>query len=66
MTQNEFDSCLNNKESKDKILNNQLSAHKEFNIKTTPTFIINGQPLKGSKTIDTFRKIFDNILSNQT
>ena len=66
MTQNEFDNCLDNEELKDKIYTDQLTAHKEFNIQTTPSFIINGKLLKGSKSIDTFRKIFDNVLSNQT
>ena len=66
MTQNEFDNCLDDNELKDKIYNNQLKAHKEFNMQTTPSFIINGKLLQGSKSIDTFRKIFDDILSNKT
>ena len=66
MTKKEFDSCLSNKELEDEIINKQLNAHKEFNIQTTPSFIINGKLIQGSKSIDTFRKIIDNILSDQT
>lgn len=64
MTREEFDSCLQNEELKNEILENQLKANKELNIKTTPSFIINGKLVEGNKSIKTFRKIFDNILNN--
>ena len=64
MTKEEFDGCLNNKDLENKILSHQIRAHEEFNIKTTPSFIINGRLIEGNKSIDTFRKTFDSILSN--
>jgi len=64
MTREEFDLCLNNKDLENKILSHQLEAQKEFRIKSTPSFIINGKLLEGNKSINTFRKTFDNILSN--
>tara|TARA_B100001123_G_scaffold450763_1_gene623534 strand:+ start:2695 stop:3315 length:621 start_codon:yes stop_codon:yes gene_type:complete len=64
MTREEFDECLNNKDIENKILSNQIRAHEEYNIKTTPSFIINGKLIEGNKSIDTFRKTFDSILSN--
>jgi len=64
MTKEEFDECLNNKDLENKILSHQIRAHEEYNIKTTPSFIINGTLIEGNKSIDTFRKTFDTILSN--
>ena len=64
MTKEEFDGCLNNKDLENKILSHQIRAHEEYNIKTTPSFIINGTLIEGNKSIDTFRKTFDTILSN--
>ena len=64
MTREEFDSCINNEELKNKILEKQLKANKELNINTTPSFIINGKLIEGNKSIKTFKKIFDNILNN--
>ena len=64
MTREEFDECLNNKDIENKILSNQIRAHEEYNIKTTTSFIINGKLIEGNKSIDTFRKTLDSILSN--
>ena len=63
MTENEFEKCLNNKDLENKILADQLKAHEELNIKTTPSFVINGKLIEGNKPIDIFRKTFDKILS---
>ena len=62
MTQKEFNNCLNDKDMENKILSGQLEAQKQLNIRTTPSFIINGKKLEGNKPIDTFRNIFESIL----
>ena len=64
MSRSEFDSCLADKEIENQILKNQIAAQKEFKIQTTPSFVINGSLVEGNKPIETFRIIFDNILSN--
>ena len=64
MSKEEFDKCLNDKDLENKILSHQLKAQKNLNIRTTPSFVINGKLLEGNKSIETFREIFDNILSN--
>ena len=64
MTRDEFDLCLANKEIENQILTNQIKAQREFKISTTPSFIINGKLIEGNKPIETFKKIFDNILDN--
>ena len=63
MSRSDFDSCLANKEIENQILKNQIAAQQQFRIKTTPSFVINGSLVEGNKPIDTFRTIFDNILS---
>ena len=62
MTQKEFNNCLNDKDMENKILSGQLEAQKQLNIRTTPSFIVNGKKLEGNKPIDTFRNIFESIL----
>ena len=45
------------------ILEGVMSAQKEFNIRSTPSFIINGVLYSGNKSIKEFRQIIDKILS---
>jgi len=40
-----------------------MAVQKEFKIKSTPSFIINGNLLQGNKSIKDFRQIIDKILS---
>ena len=64
MTREEFDSCLSNKELENQILGDLLYAQKTFNIKTTPSFVINGKIIEGNKSIDKFRNIIESMLVN--
>ena len=52
-----------NKELENLILQGIINAQEEFNIKSTPSFIINGKLLEGNKPIKDFRQIIDKILS---
>ena len=63
MTKEEFDSCINNKELESKILQVVINAQNEYNIRSTPSFLINGLLLEGNKSIKEFRQIIDKILS---
>ena len=47
-----------------KILRGLVNAQNEFNIGTTPSFLINGTLLKGSRPFKSFKKIIDNLLKN--
>ena len=47
-----------------KILEEIIAAQNEFEIRTTPSFLINGQLLEGNKPIKVFRQIIDKILSD--
>ena len=63
MTKEEFDSCLSDVDLENEILEGVLGAQKEFNIKSTPSFLINGNLVEGNKNIKEFRQIIDKILS---
>ena len=63
MTKEEFDACISNKKIEEKILQKVISAQNEFNIRSTPSFLINGNLIEGNKSIKEFRQIINKILS---
>ncbi len=63
MTKDEFNSCYTNLDNENLILEGVMAAQKEFNIKSTPSFVVNGNILEGNKSIKEFRQIIDKILS---
>jgi len=62
MTKDEFDSCINDVVLETSILNGLMIAQEELNIKSTPSFIINGVLVEGNKSIKEFRLMIDKIL----
>ena len=64
MTKENFDTCLSNVDLENKILQKVIAAQSEFNIRSTPSFLINGDLLEGDKSIKVFRQILDKILSD--
>ena len=64
MTKENFDTCLSNVDLENKILQEVIAAQGEFNIRSTPSFLINGDLLEGDKSIKVFRQILDKILSD--
>ena len=63
MTKEEYDACIYNTELENEILEGVMEAQNQFNIKSTPSFIINGKLIEGNKSIKEFRQIIDKILS---
>ena len=63
MTKENFNNCIENVELENEILKEVMNAQSEFNIKSTPSFIINGILLEGDKPIKEFRQIINKILS---
>ena len=63
MKKEDFEACINNKDLEDKIIQEIIDAQEEFQIKNTPSFLINGNLVSGNKTIKEFRQIIDKILS---
>ena len=63
MKKDDFDACLANVDLENNLLEGVMSAQREFNIRSTPTFIVNGVLYSGNKDIKEFRQIIDKILS---
>jgi protein-disulfide isomerase len=63
MTKEEFETCINNTELENIILQAVIAVQNEFNIQSTPSFLINGNLVEGNKSIKEFRQIIDKILS---
>ena len=63
MTKVEFNECYSNLDNENLILEGVMAAQKDFNIKSTPSFVINGNLVEGNKNIKEFRQIIDKILS---
>ena len=63
MTKEEYDASIYNTELENEILEGVMEAQNQFNIKSTPSFIIDGKLIEGNKSIKEFRQIIDKILS---
>ena len=63
MTKDEFNECYSNLDNENLILEGVMAAQKDFNVKSTPSFIVNGNLIEGNKNIKEFRQIIDKILS---
>ena len=61
MSKENFDACLNDVDLENKILSEVIAAQSEFNIRSTPSFLINGDLLEGDKSIKVFRQILSLI-----
>ena len=62
MTKKEFNSCIKNVDLENSILQSLIDAQSEFNIKSTPSFLINGLLVEGNKPFKDFREIIDKLL----
>jgi len=63
MNKDEFNKCYSNLDNENLILEGVMTAQKDFNIKSTPSFVVNGNLVEGNKNIKEFRQIIDKILS---
>ena len=63
MTKPDFETCISNVELENQLLQGVINAQNEFNIGSTPSFLINGRLVEGNKSVKEFRQIIDKILS---
>jgi protein-disulfide isomerase len=56
MGKEEFDACLKNTELENKIVEGRLTASKELEVNSTPTFFVNGSKFTGAPTAEEFNK----------
>ena len=60
----DFDQCLNDQELLDQLIIQKENAIKEFQINSTPSFIINGKVISGNKPYSYFKAEIDKILDS--
>ncbi len=59
-----MDACYADAELEESIYASRVDASKEFEIKSTPTFIINGEMVAGAQPFESFAAVIDGILSD--
>ncbi len=55
--------CMNNPETKKTVVS-LIEASKDFNIKATPTMILNGVKIEGARSLETLYIIIDDLVKN--
>jgi protein-disulfide isomerase len=60
----EIDACLADKDLESAVLQARLDGQQQFDIKSTPTFIIDGKVHTGNQTAEAFAAVIDPLLSN--
>ena len=62
LTEQEMDACFANQELTDGILRQRLDGQNQYDIGSTPTFIIDGKAYSGSRDVEEFGKLIDPLL----
>lgn len=65
MSSEKFNSCVNNQKLQEKLLTERMEASKSLEIKSTPTFFINGETLEGYTDYLTIKNMIDKKLSQK-
>jgi protein-disulfide isomerase len=63
MSQEKFESCANDEAEMNRILERRQDGMQTYDVKSTPTLIINGRKVEGARDFDHFEKIFKEIVS---
>lgn len=58
----EIDTCLADKSLEEAVLQSRLTGQSSFDIRSTPTFIINGRAYPGSQSVEELAAIIDPLL----
>lgn len=62
LSEEAFDKCLANQELLDGVVWIKDRATEEFEVRSTPTFFVNGQLVRGGQSIDEFEEIIDGFI----
>jgi protein-disulfide isomerase len=57
----EFDACLKDTALENKIVESRLTASKELDVNSTPTFFVNGNKFTGAPTAEEFDKLLSSL-----
>ncbi len=63
MSQEKFDACANDEAQMDRILERRQDGAQTYDVRSTPTLIINGRKVEGALDFENFEKIFKEIVS---
>ncbi len=63
MSQEKFESCVADEAQMDRILARRQDGVQTYDVKSTPTLIINGRKVEGARDFDYLEKIFEEIAS---
>ena len=63
VTSDDFDSCLNNEKITNFILKSRIDAVKEYEVNSTPSFIINGELYAGNLSGDKIDEILESYIN---
>ncbi len=58
----DFDSCINNKEIEDFVLNDRIDGTKNFKVTSTPTIIINNKKFEKALTYKNLKKALEKLI----
>ena len=58
----DFDSCINNKEIEDFVLNDRIDGTKNFKVSSTPTIIINNEKFEKALTYKNLKKALEKLI----
>lgn len=57
-----FDACLKDKTLEKRVLTSMLEAQQNFDVSSTPTFVVNGKKIEGNMKFGAFAKVLDRLL----
>ena len=64
MSEAQIDDCLKNKQVQDSILASRMTGENQFNVRSTPTLVINGQSHPGALPFDELEKLLKPLLKS--
>jgi len=62
MSQQQFDACMADQAVMDTVLAKRMAADNTFQIRSTPSFVINGEVVAGGRDFADFQKLLDPLL----
>jgi protein-disulfide isomerase len=64
LTEQEIDACMADEALTERILRTRLEGQNQFQIGSTPTFVIDGKTYSGSRDVDEFAALIDPLLGS--
>ncbi len=59
INQEQFEKCFNDEAEMDKILARRTEAANEYNVNSTPSFLVNGRLVTGAQSFEAFNRILE-------